>query len=164
MFFLATLTLLSLILNALAVPIPFRFGSLEAGNVIRPAVYYIVEDVVAVDGNGGIEYREAFTARYDSSPVFRKIFWTLSVVWMLSFYVLAAGFMVLVFVLPMEAVYAVGWAGPFPLAGMMAIWTIWYVKGMLKVERSEKVADEGEQRQATGSSDDERAPLLDNRV
>jgi hypothetical protein len=97
MFFLSTLTLISLILNALEIKLPFRMGSLDAGNVVRPAVYYIVEDVVAVDGNGGFEYREAFMARYESSKVFRGMIWTLSVLWMLAFYVFAAVFTVLVF-------------------------------------------------------------------
>lgn len=134
MFFLATLTLLSLILNALEVRLPFRFGSLDAGEVVRPAVYYIVEDVVAVDGNGGMEYRKAWTARYDGSPVFQKMIWTLSLLWTVVFYFLALLFTILVIRLPKAAVYAVGWAGPFPLAGLMAVWTIFYVKAMLKEE------------------------------
>lgn len=170
MYFLATLTLLSLILNGFKVRLPFRFGSLEAGNIVRPAVYYVVEDVVAVDGNGGIEYREAFTARYESSPVFQKMIWTLSVVWMLAFYVFAGVFTVLVFTLPKAAVYAVGWAGPFPLAGLMAVGTIFYVKSILKEERKAKDDDESREQideqniPAPISSEDERTPLLDSRV
>ncbi|TAQ86360.1 hypothetical protein B7494_g5316 [Chlorociboria aeruginascens] len=169
MYFLAILTLLSLILNWLKVRLPFRFGSLDAGNVIRPAIYYIVEDVVAVDGNGGIEYRQAFTARYDSSPVFQKLIWTLSVVWMLAFFVFAAAFTTLVFMLPIAAVYAVGWAGPFPLAGLITVWTIFYVKSVLKKEREAKEDDESgaANGQHTGNSrrtEDERTPLLDSGV
>jgi hypothetical protein len=165
MYFLATLTLLSLILNALKITLPFRFGSLDSGNVVRPAVYYIVEDVVAVDGNGGVAYREAFGARYESSPVFQGMIWMLSVVWTLSFYIFAAVFTVLVFRLPKEAVYAVGWAGPFPLAGLMAVWTIFYVKAVLK-EEGDKSCEPVDERQSRGlrPSEDERAPLLDNRV
>ncbi|KAG0650175.1 hypothetical protein D0Z07_2939 [Hyphodiscus hymeniophilus] len=170
MFFLATLTLLSLVLNAFKIELPFRFGSMEAGNVVRPAIYYIVEDVVAVDGDGGIAYREAFTARYETSPIFQKMIWTLSVAWMVAFYVLAAIFTVLIFRLPKAAVYAVGWAGPFPLAGLLALWTIFYVKATLKEER--KAADEsdnpqpinGQHKRAQGASEDERTPLLDSRV
>jgi hypothetical protein len=148
MYLVATLTLLSLALNRLELKLPFRFGSLDAGNVVRPAIFYIVEDVVAVDGEGGIEYRKAFVARYDSSPVFRKMIWDLSVVWMLYFYVFAILFTVLVFVLPVAAVYAVGWAGPFPLAGLMAIWTTFHVKSQLRKERKGSL------------DDDEATPLL----
>jgi hypothetical protein len=169
-FFLATLTLLSLILNGLKVKLPFRFGSLEAGNVLRPAVYYAVADVVAVDGNGGIGYREAWTARYESSPVFRRMIWTLSVVWMVAFYTFASVFTVLVFCLPKAAVYAVGWAGPFPLAGLMAVWTIFYVKSVLKEEENDEEGSDGrgsiggQNGRALRASEDERAPLLDSRV
>ncbi|KAF4632188.1 hypothetical protein G7Y89_g5935 [Cudoniella acicularis] len=159
MCFLATLTLISLILNGLQVKLPFRFGSSDAGNVVRPAIYYIVEDVIAVDGNGGVEYREAFTARYDGSPLFRKMIWTLSLVWMLAFYLFASVFTILVFKLPKAAVYAVGWAGPFPLAGLMAVWTIFYAKSVLKKEEDEsRVPVNGQHRE------DERAPLLGNEV
>lgn len=135
MYLVATLTLLSLILNWSGLKMPFRMGSAEKGNVVKPAIFYIVEDVVAVDGEGGLEYRTAFNARYESSPVFRKLIWDLSLVWMLYSYVFAVLFTVLIVVLPVEAVYAVGWAGPFPLAGLTAIWTTYYVKGQLRKER-----------------------------
>lgn len=142
MYVVATLTLVSLALNHLEWRLPFRFGSMDAGNILRPAVYYIVEDVVAVDGGGGVEYRKAFVARYDKSPVFRKMIWDLSLVWMLYFYVFAILFTVLVFTLPKAAVYAVGWAGPFPLAGLMAVWTTFHVKAELRKEREVPVEDE----------------------
>jgi hypothetical protein len=143
----ATLTLLSLILNHLGWKLPFRLGSVDAGNAVRPAIFYIVEDVVAVDGDGGMEYRKAFVARYDSSLRFRKMIWDLSVAWMLFFYASAALFTSLVFLLPVAAVYAVGWSGPFPLAGLMAVWTIFHVKSELRKEKEAPIVDE-------------RAPLL----
>jgi hypothetical protein len=164
MFFLATLTLLSLILNALKARLPFRFGSLDAGEVVRPAIYYIVEDVVAVDGNGGMEYRQAWTARYDGSPVFQRMIWTLSLLWMVVFYFLALVFTILVFRLPSAAVYAVGWAGPFPLAGLMAVWTIFYVKAML-VEETKGGEENGRVETLNGAASsvgDERTPLLES--
>jgi hypothetical protein len=142
MYLVATLTLLSLALNHLEWKLPFRFGSLDAGNAVRPAIFYIVEDIVAVDGDGGMEYRKAFGARYDSSPIFRRMIWNLSVVWMLYFYLFAILFTVLVFVLPVTAVYAVGWAGPFPMAGLMAVWTIFHIKSELRKERKETLEDE----------------------
>ncbi|KAG4430022.1 hypothetical protein IFR05_014491 [Cadophora sp. M221] len=167
MYFLATLTALSLVLNFLCVKLPFRFGSMDAGTVVRPAIYYIVEDVVAVDGNGGVEYREAFGARYESSPMFQRMIRTLSAVWCLAFYAIAAWFTVLVFTLPVVAVYAVGWAGPFPLAGLLAVWTIYYVKSALGAER--KLEGDGTSRRSNeadggrvGRNEDERTPLLSN--
>lgn len=175
MFFLATLAALSLVLNGAAVALPFRFGSVDAGEVVRPAVFYVVEDVVAVDGNGGIEYREAFAARYESSVIFRRMIWTLSVVWMVAFYLFAALFTALAFWLPKAAVYAVGWAGPFPLAGLVTVWTIYYVKSVLTEERkaeAEEEEEEGESREPVNGQhkstarpgEDERTPLLNSAV
>ncbi|KAH7385089.1 hypothetical protein BKA64DRAFT_712212 [Cadophora sp. MPI-SDFR-AT-0126] len=164
MYFLATLTALSLLLNALEITLPFRFGSMDTGSVVRPAIYYIVEDVVAVDGNGGIEYREAFGARYESSPIFQSMIKTLSIFWCLAFYALAAWFTVLVFKLPAIAVYAVGWAGPFPLAGLLAVWTIYYVKSCMRDERNMESGGTGVQNGPLGQSQDERTPLLNSEV
>lgn len=154
MYMLSTLTLLSLIGNALNVKLPFRFGSSEPGTVIRPAIFYIVEDVVAVDGNGGVAYREAFNARYEISEVFRNMIWNLSIYWMLAFYVIGAVVAVLVLLLPVATVYAIGWAAPFPVAGLMVVATIFYVKGVLRKEGKDE--ERGEERVI----EDERAPLL----
>jgi hypothetical protein len=165
MFILATLTLLSLILNWTSIKIPFRLGSIAQDEVVKPAIYYIISDVVAVDGNGGLAYRQALLERYESSEVFRGMIWTLSVVWMLAFYVLAGIFAGLVWYLPVVAVYAVGWAGPFPVAGLLAGWTIWYVRGVLRVERREEEGQgEGQTERRNGGGEGERAPLLGNRV
>jgi hypothetical protein len=163
LYYLATLTFLSLLLNVTKVKLPFRFGSIDAGNVVRPAVFYIVEDVVAVDGNGGLEYREALNSRYESSTRFRSMIWKLSLVWMLAFYLMAAVFSFLAFKLPVMAVYAVGWAGPFPIAGLMTVGTIYYVKSALRQERKEEGNESSEPNgSAARGIVDERAPLLAN--
>ncbi|KAL2060847.1 hypothetical protein VTL71DRAFT_8899 [Oculimacula yallundae] len=165
MYYLATLTALSLLLNSLSVKLPFRFGSSEPGNVVKPAIFYIVEDIVAVDGNGGLSFRTAFNARYESSVVFREMIWKLSLAWCLAFYVLAGAFTALVFWLEVDAVYAVGWVAPFPLAGALAVWTISFVRAELREERRLEEAGEdggrnGEENGAVRVDGDERAPLL----
>lgn len=160
MYYLAALTGLSCLLSAGRINLPFRFGSVDAWKPVRPAVFYIVEDVVAVDGNGGIEFRQAWNDRYESSEVFRQMIWTLSVVWMLAFVIMASVFTGLVWRLPIQAVYAVGWAAPFPCVGVMVVGTVYYVKGCLRRERE---VDEVERRREVGSSGphgDERTPLL----
>lgn len=158
MFLVATLTFLSLLLNWLELRIPFRFGSVDKNNIIRPSIFYIIEDIVAVDGEGGMPYRQAFNQRYEESHIFRTMIWKLSVAWMLGFYVMAIFFTILVLKLPVMAVYAVGWAAPFPVAGVMAVATIWFVKGELKREREE---EEFEGRNGEALEDESPdAPLL----
>jgi len=47
--------------------IPFRVSSLPPGTKTRPAIYTIIEDIVAVDGGGGRPFREALNMRYEWS-------------------------------------------------------------------------------------------------
>ncbi|TID26311.1 hypothetical protein E2P81_ATG00786 [Venturia nashicola] len=167
MFLVATLTFLSLLLNWLALKIPFRFGSVDKNNILRPAIFYIVEDVVAVDGEGGVEYRRAFNSRYEESHIFSDMIWELSVAWMVGFYLMAILVTALVMKLPVAAVYAVGWAAPFPVAGLMAMATIYFVKDELRREREEEeygeigegLENESPDAQLLNSSG-ERTPLL----
>lgn len=125
--------------------------------MVRPAIFYVVEDVVAVEGNGGAEYRSAFNERYASSPVFQAMIYNLSVVWMLVFYGAAAGLVAMIWVLGEKGVNAqmvalgVSWAGPFLLGGVLAWGTIIYVQRCLRIERKED-----------GSG--ERSALLGNEV
>lgn len=151
-------------MNRLETGLPFRMGSLDAGEVVRPAVYYVVEDVVAVDGGGGTGFREAWGQRYGESEVFRDLIWTLSWVWMVAFFALAALFAALCFALPWQAVYAVGWAGPFPLAAWMAAWTVVYVRERLAEERGKgrEEEEDGDDERLLGPGEDERTPLVGN--
>lgn len=159
MLFLATLLLISLLLNALDVKAPFRLGSTGKGEAeVRPAIFYVVEDVVAVDGNGRSEYRTEFNVRYASSPRFREMMVKLSVAWMLVLYATGAGLTVMIWVLSENGQDAqmialgVSWAGPFALGGLLAWGTTLYVQNCLWTERKEGSLD------GVG----ERRPLLDS--
>jgi len=48
-------------------------SSLQPGEAFRPAVYLIVEDVTAVDGGGGLPFRQAIARRYEASQPFRRL-------------------------------------------------------------------------------------------
>ena len=151
MLLLATLLAISLGLNGLDIPAPFRLGSTGKGEEeVRPAIFYVVEDVVAVDGNGGKDYRLALNARYASSETFRAMMFNLSVVWMLLFYIAGAGLTALICVLSGKGTDAqmialgISWASPFALGGLMAWRTILYVQGCLKRERTEGVVSRNE--------------------
>lgn len=64
-------------LNLIKFKLPFRFGSVPKGDIIRPAPYYIWEDLVAVDGGGSAEFRARMDARYRASPIFQDMLRTL---------------------------------------------------------------------------------------
>lgn len=55
------------------VPLPFRFSSVAKGEPWRPATYFLWEDLTAVDGGGGAEFRRRLDERYRASPPFRAM-------------------------------------------------------------------------------------------
>lgn len=68
---------------------PFRVSSTPKGGLVKPGVYTFVEDIVAVNGNAGRPFREALAARYDASPIFRRMILHLSLFWSVSSLVVA---------------------------------------------------------------------------
>ncbi|KAK6442364.1 hypothetical protein LTR95_001410 [Oleoguttula sp. CCFEE 5521] len=117
-----------------SLPAPFRLSSVPKGAQVRPGIYSIIEDVVAVDGSGGTDFREALNKRYEASHIFRAMLRRLGLFWSLGAQGFAVVCTILVFTLQKDGAYAVGWAAPFIWAGVWTLLTIWYVKKMLKVE------------------------------
>ncbi|CAD6938067.1 unnamed protein product [Tilletia caries] len=64
---------------------PCRLSSVKAGMPFRPALAYLWEDLTAVEGGGGYSSRQAFSRRYDSSPIFREMNTVVSVFLGISF-------------------------------------------------------------------------------
>jgi hypothetical protein len=40
---------------------------------MKPGVFVLIEDIVAVDGGGGQEFRDALVVRYESNGAFRRL-------------------------------------------------------------------------------------------
>jgi hypothetical protein len=60
---------------------PIRVSSIGKSQLIRPAVYPFIEEVIAVDGDGGTAYRMRLHQRYEASPYFRQMLHRLSLFW-----------------------------------------------------------------------------------
>lgn len=118
----------------LKIPSPFRMSSLPKGSILRPGIYSIIEDVVAVDGSGGTAFRERFNARYEASHIFRQMLHRLTLFWAIGAEAMAVVTTILVFTIQPDAAYTVGWTIPFIWAGIWTLGTIWYVKKDLKLE------------------------------
>lgn len=69
------------VLAKLGVRSPFPVSSTPTGEVFRPGVLVIIEDVVAVDGGRGETYRSALMARYAASPRFQQMIESLNWFW-----------------------------------------------------------------------------------
>ena len=116
-------------------PAPCRISSIPKGAQLRPGIYSVIEDVCAVDGGGGTEYREALNRRYEASHIFRAMLRRLGVFWAVGGEVTAIVTTILICVLPYDPAYVVGWSLPFVWAGVWTLATIWYVKRELKKEK-----------------------------
>lgn len=88
--------------------LPFRVSSLPAGELCRPGVYTIIEDIVAVDGNGGRRYREALDQRYKASPQFRSMLAKLSLFWSIPALGVAAAVTAIVWTTPIPVAFGIG--------------------------------------------------------
>lgn len=94
-------------LRAMGLRAPFRFSSVAGGEPLRPAVYVIVEDVVAVDGQQGDVFRARWNARYESSAPLRTLLARMDWLWGVSGVVVAGAVIGVIFGVKQDAV---GWA------------------------------------------------------
>lgn len=60
---------------------PIWVSSLPPGHKMRPAAYYIMEDIVAVDGAGRSAFRRDLNTRYESSLIFRQLVYEMTAYW-----------------------------------------------------------------------------------
>lgn len=120
---------------------PLRISSMPKGTELRPGIYNIIEDIVAVDGSGGTAFRERLNARYEASHIFRQMLHRLTLFWAIGAEAMAVLTTILVFTLSDDAAYTVGWSAPFVWAGIWTLGTIWYVKKDLKLEQERWTQD-----------------------
>jgi len=102
---------------------------------LRPGIYFIIEDVIAVDGGGDTAYRERLNARYEASHLFRQMLHRLTLFWASGAFVMAVICTIVIFTVPGPVAYAFGWAAPFAWAGVWTLVTIMWVQKDLKDEK-----------------------------
>ncbi|KAK6068244.1 hypothetical protein SCUP515_09739 [Seiridium cupressi] len=117
------------------VPAPVRISSVPKGSQLRPGIYSFIEDICAVDGSGGTDYRVAFDKRYEASHIFRAMLRRLGIFWAVGAESCAVLCTILIFTLSVDAAYTVGWSVPFIWAGIWTAATFWYAKRELKKEK-----------------------------
>ncbi|KAL1304597.1 hypothetical protein AAFC00_003566 [Neodothiora populina] len=132
-------------MRLLGIPAPFRISSMPAKSWIRPGIYWIIEDVVAVDGSGGVEFRERLNARYEASHDFRQMLHRLTLFWGIGAETAAVVITILIFTIQRDAAYVVGWAVPFIWAGVWTVCTFAYVKRCMKEEKIRWIEHQGKE-------------------
>lgn len=130
-------------MRLLGIPSPFRISSMPAGSQLRPGIYWIIEDVVAVDGGGDVEFRERLNARYEASHYFRQMLHRLTLFWGIGAELAATVITVLIFTIQRDAAYVVGWAAPFLWAGVWTVITFAWVKRSIRFEEKKWAEEHG---------------------
>lgn len=95
------------ILRYLKVPAPIRISSLPRGTPLRPGIYSVIEDVIAVDGSGGTEFRQRLNLRYQASHVFRQMLHRLTLFWAIGALLAATVTTVIIFTTHRNVAYVV---------------------------------------------------------
>ncbi|KAI5282481.1 hypothetical protein KEM54_002712 [Ascosphaera aggregata] len=139
------------ILRAYGFKAPFRISSTPKGSVMPTALYPLIEDIVAVDGGGGQMYRQALRSRYLASPMFRQMLFEMNCFWAGGAIGSATLSTILVFTLPPDAAYAVGWSLPFVWAAIWTAITIPWVQWFLRREKKAWSQLTAENRDVLGS-------------
>ncbi|PSS13309.1 hypothetical protein M430DRAFT_76658, partial [Amorphotheca resinae ATCC 22711] len=127
--FIAGFAVATTAVSALPFPLPFRVSSDARGEKCKPFVYYVIEDFVAVDASQKRSYREELRARYNASPIFRRMIWDVNMWWTVGG---------LVFI---GALAGMTWGLAFPIAyglsfGLLFVWMgIWALATWLWVRR-----------------------------
>jgi len=139
--------------NAFGWKAPFQISSTKKGDVVLPGIYYIVEDIVAVNSGGGRPFREGWAARYNASPIFRKMLRDQSWFWSVAGILVGIACTIVVCIqeVPKEIAYGIGklvlipvcsrqanhntgWGFPFLWAGIWAAITVPWVRSEMHKE------------------------------
>ncbi|KAF1987651.1 hypothetical protein K402DRAFT_462537 [Aulographum hederae CBS 113979] len=125
------------ILRLWGVPAPVRVSSLPRGSPLRPGIYSIIEDVCAVDGSGGTEFRQRLNLRYQASKMFREMLHRLTLFWAFGALAVSASTTAIIFTVNKDVAYVLGWTIPFVWAGLWTVITTYWVKWALAAEEKQ---------------------------
>jgi hypothetical protein len=103
---------------------------------MRPPVYCIIEDVVAVNGGGGKAFRKALDERFKASPIFRSMLSDLGLFWGIGGAVVGITLLALIGTIDPMISYGLAWTMPWVWAGTWAVLTIRKVQRTLEQERN----------------------------
>ncbi|OJI88148.1 hypothetical protein ASPTUDRAFT_61539 [Aspergillus tubingensis CBS 134.48] len=122
-------------MHVLKMSVPFRISSIAKGDPMRPALYPLLEDIIAVDGNGGTEFRDRLDQRYNASPPFRNMLHRLTILWMVPQMLVAGGTLAGIVIADHELAYTLGWSVPAIWAGIWAMVMVICIRVELRRER-----------------------------
>ncbi|KAK0732505.1 hypothetical protein B0T21DRAFT_291090 [Apiosordaria backusii] len=129
-------------MHARRVPAPFRISSTAKGERVPPLIYTFIEDVIAVDGNAGKEYRMALRERYAVSSRFRRLLVQMNWFWAAGALFDGIGTLVVIWTVPEVVAYGVGWGSPLVFLIIWVWITLVWVRRSLREEKRQWVGVE----------------------
>lgn len=114
--------------------IPIGINSQPKGSTLRPFIYYAAEDFMAVDGLQDREFRTRYNERYESNPMFRRLFFNLTLWWTLGVCVYIGCVSAIIWTLPFHYAFGLSLGVLFSYIACWAIGTFVWVKIEMKRE------------------------------
>ncbi|KAJ5301513.1 hypothetical protein N7508_006376, partial [Penicillium antarcticum] len=124
------------ILYIFEIPAPFRISSIPKGSPMRPALYPLLEDIIAVDGKGGSKFRDRLDQRYKASPPFRGMLHRVTMLWAVPQVLVAGGTLAGIVIADHELAYTLGWSVPAIWAAIWIVGTVIWIRVELRRERN----------------------------
>ncbi|KAI8965562.1 hypothetical protein F5Y11DRAFT_312707 [Daldinia sp. FL1419] len=112
-----------------------KVSSTPKGARMPPVLLTFIEDVVAVDGGAGKTYRQRILRRYKVSKRFRALIRGLNWFWGVGSMLVGIGSLVVVWTIPQEIAYGIGWGAPLAFTIIWTFITIIWTHKSLKVEK-----------------------------
>ncbi|KAI1386759.1 uncharacterized protein F4822DRAFT_325761 [Hypoxylon trugodes] len=122
-------------------PATCKVSSTPKGAPIPPVLLTFIEDVVAVDGGAGKTYRERLLGRYKVSKDFRKLIKGLNWFWGIGSILVGAGSLAVVWTIPQEIAYGIGWGAPLVFTIVWTFITVLWTRRSLRIEKKRWMAD-----------------------
>ncbi|KAK1835639.1 hypothetical protein QBC39DRAFT_340765 [Podospora conica] len=114
---------------------PCRVSNVAKGEPMPPFVLTAVEDIVAVDGGAGREYRDQLHARYKASAMFRRMIMRQTWFWGWGSLLVGVGTLVVVWTVPVSVAYGVGWGAPLIFTIVWITTCVLWVRRDLRMEK-----------------------------
>ena len=109
LYFTGGLLVITAVMDAAGMKTPVMFSSTPRGQLCKPGVFVLVEDIVAVEGAGGEKFRKELVARYEASAVFRRLLRQMTWFWGVGSLIVGVGVTVIVYVVDdLDVVFALG--------------------------------------------------------
>ncbi|KAI1417027.1 hypothetical protein F5Y13DRAFT_153575 [Hypoxylon sp. FL1857] len=130
-----SLALTTGIMEARKMPATCKVSSTPKGAPIPPVLLTFIEDVVAVDGGAGKTYRKRLLGRYKVSKDFRALIKRLNWFWGVGCTLVGAGSLAVVWTVPQEIAYGIGWGAPLVFTIIWTAITIFWSRKSLQIEK-----------------------------